>query len=152
MTSAFATVLHKIFPLMVRASSEVEIGPECMASYFKVFLGLRKLKGWAVRRECPSVYMQLTFFVPSFIIRGFANEHVGCHAPNLVITRDGRYSLGYQVPLYMVVPHLCRTSWFCNGEQKASRHVTKINGDCSAPPPPIRRLLPGTNNNDHNSD
>ncbi|XP_077532446.1 O-acyltransferase like protein-like [Haemaphysalis longicornis] len=49
MTSAFATVLHKIFPLMVRASSEVEIGPECMASYFKVFLGLRKLKGWAVR-------------------------------------------------------------------------------------------------------
>ncbi|KAL1440574.1 hypothetical protein MTO96_001130 [Rhipicephalus appendiculatus] len=49
MTTSFGTVLHKIFPLMVRASSEVEIGPECMASYFKLFLGLRKLKGWAVR-------------------------------------------------------------------------------------------------------
>ncbi|CAN7993528.1 unnamed protein product [Ixodes hexagonus] len=51
MTSTFGTVLQKIFPLMVRASSEVEIGPDCMASYLKVFLGLRKLKGWAVRRE-----------------------------------------------------------------------------------------------------
>ncbi|XP_065290549.1 nose resistant to fluoxetine protein 6-like isoform X1 [Dermacentor albipictus] len=49
MTTSFGTVLHKIFPLMVRASSEVEVGPECMASYFKLFLGLRKLKGWAVR-------------------------------------------------------------------------------------------------------
>lgn len=51
MTSTFGTVLQKIFPLMVRASSEVEISADCMASYLKVFLGLRKLKGWAVRRE-----------------------------------------------------------------------------------------------------
>lgn len=51
MTSAFGTVLQKIFPLLVRASSEVEVGPDCMASYFKLFLGLRKLKGWAVRSE-----------------------------------------------------------------------------------------------------
>lgn len=41
--------LRRLLPQMLRASGEAGMSPECQAANFKVMLGLRQLKSWAIR-------------------------------------------------------------------------------------------------------
>lgn len=50
--STVDTQLRRLLPQMLRASGEAGMSPECQAANFKVMLGLRQLKSWAIRREC----------------------------------------------------------------------------------------------------
>ncbi|KAH9361520.1 hypothetical protein HPB48_001378 [Haemaphysalis longicornis] len=49
--STVDTQLRRLLPQMLRASGEAGMSPECQAANFKVMLGLRQLKSWAIRRE-----------------------------------------------------------------------------------------------------
>ncbi|EEC04657.1 hypothetical protein IscW_ISCW003042, partial [Ixodes scapularis] len=47
--STVDTQLRRLLPQMLRASGESGMSPECQAANFKVMLGLRQLKSWAIR-------------------------------------------------------------------------------------------------------
>ncbi|XP_037558575.1 nose resistant to fluoxetine protein 6 [Dermacentor silvarum] len=47
--STVDTQLRRLLPQMLRASGEAGMSPECQAANFKVMLGLRQLKSWAIR-------------------------------------------------------------------------------------------------------
>ncbi|KAL3242134.1 hypothetical protein MRX96_021499 [Rhipicephalus microplus] len=49
--STVDTQLRRLLPQMLRASGEAGMSPECQAANFKVMLGLRQLKSWAIRRS-----------------------------------------------------------------------------------------------------
>lgn len=49
--STVDTQMRRLLPQMLRASGEAGMSPECQAANFKVMLGLRQLKSWAIRRE-----------------------------------------------------------------------------------------------------
>ncbi|KAM7305208.1 hypothetical protein ISCGN_015105 [Ixodes scapularis] len=49
--STVDTQLRRLLPQMLRASGESGMSPECQAANFKVMLGLRQLKSWAIRCE-----------------------------------------------------------------------------------------------------
>ncbi|KAH7983361.1 hypothetical protein HPB52_011470 [Rhipicephalus sanguineus] len=50
--STVDTQLRRLLPQMLRASGEAGMSPECQAANFKVMLGLRQLKSWAIRPRC----------------------------------------------------------------------------------------------------
>ncbi|KAK8767833.1 hypothetical protein V5799_005386 [Amblyomma americanum] len=56
--STVDTQLRRLLPQMLRASGEAGMSPECQAANFKVMLGLRQLKSWAIRLPYTSLIIQ----------------------------------------------------------------------------------------------
>lgn len=49
-------VVRQALPLLVRASSEMQLSNGCYTSFFQLLLGLRRLRPWAFQSKCNPLF------------------------------------------------------------------------------------------------
>ncbi|XP_029832846.2 nose resistant to fluoxetine protein 6 [Ixodes scapularis] len=98
--TAAESAVGKVFPTLVKASSEAEVSGDCQAALLKVILGVRRLKDWAIRLVDSSGKLPMGIMTGSVAALGAYDQCLSVHYDD--DTHDpivGRYcTLNIQFP------------------------------------------------------